>query len=234
MRACLASGDVLAQAAKYAADPDAPIEAYLSAKDVWEKPWNYAGAPRVRAPTPARAPSQAERDADAIRAGMERARGRDGRGNEGGAGGAALARAATRRADDGRGAARGPAGHGRGGGPRGPQAAPRRRRDRPVVPRGCGRPRANRDASRATRRHTRPCRVPGARVARDTAGLHTCARWSAGPTRRGRFHARAGAASCRAGAECPWRPAKAIDREHLGRRRSDRRQSRPPRQTRSG
>ena len=49
VRACMASKDVLAEAARYAADPDAPVKAYLSAKDVWEKPWKYAGYPRPEA-----------------------------------------------------------------------------------------------------------------------------------------------------------------------------------------
>ena len=52
VRACLASGDVLAQAAKFAADPDAPIKAYLNARDVWEKPWKYAGYPRPESAAP--------------------------------------------------------------------------------------------------------------------------------------------------------------------------------------
>ena len=71
MRAAMASQDMLAQAAKAAADPDAPIRAYLSAMAVWKNPGKYAGYPQ---PGAARAPSQAERDADAIRAGMDRAR----------------------------------------------------------------------------------------------------------------------------------------------------------------
>ena len=72
MRGYMAEGGGLG---KVDADPDAPVKAYLSAVEAWKNPAKYAGYPRPGAlPVSARAPLQAERNADAIRAGMDRAR----------------------------------------------------------------------------------------------------------------------------------------------------------------
>ena len=69
MRAAVASQDVLAQAAKDAAAPDAPIKVYLNAMEVWKNPAKYADPDAlVRAYLKSRYPRESpEQDAASAR-----------------------------------------------------------------------------------------------------------------------------------------------------------------------